>query len=143
MAKADPENRGACKEGPGPDGKDPRKDTPSRSRLYTCLNLTMAEFAERLQGIASGYLKAPVVDATKLEGMWDFTLNFSPAPNSNGNGSAPVPLQVSPAPVAADPSDALTLFEAVASQLGLKLEAEKRMMPVLVIDHVDEGPTEN
>jgi uncharacterized protein (TIGR03435 family) len=28
-------------------------------------------------------------------------------------------------------------------QLGLKLVLEKRPLPVLVVDHVDEKPTEN
>ena len=33
--------------------------------------------------------------------------------------------------------------DAVSKQLGLKLELQKRMMPVLVIDHLEEQPTEN
>jgi uncharacterized protein (TIGR03435 family) len=35
------------------------------------------------------------------------------------------------------------LFEAVTRQLGLKLESQKRPVPVLVIDHIEEKPTEN
>jgi uncharacterized protein (TIGR03435 family) len=31
----------------------------------------------------------------------------------------------------------------VNKQLGLKLEMRKRAMPVLVIDHVEEKPTDN
>jgi uncharacterized protein (TIGR03435 family) len=144
MAKADPENRAGCKDGPAPGAKDPRQQTPSRSRLYTCRNITMAEFAERLQNMASGYFRTPVVDATKLEGMWDFTLNFSPPVNPVAAPGAPVPSpSTAVTPLAADPSEAITLFEAITSQLGLKLEAEKRMLPVLVIEHVDDGPTEN
>ena len=33
--------------------------------------------------------------------------------------------------------------DAVSKQLGLKLELEKRPAPVLVIDHVEQKPTEN
>ena len=47
------------------------------SRLVTCQNMTMAEFAEKLKNIASGYIHSPVVDATGLEGGYDFTLSFS------------------------------------------------------------------
>jgi uncharacterized protein (TIGR03435 family) len=147
LAKADPENRASCKEGPAPGAKDPRQDIPSRSRLITCRNITMAEFAERLQGMSGGYVRTPIVDATKLEGMWDFTLNFSPLqPAAAAAPQAPAAIAApggTPAPLASDPSDALTLFEAIASQLGLKLELEKRPMPVLVIDHIDDGPTDN
>ena len=35
------------------------------------------------------------------------------------------------------------LPEAVRKQLGLKLEMRKRMLPVLVIDHIEEKPAEN
>ncbi len=41
---------------------------------------------------------------------------------------------------ASDPSGALSLYDAVNKQLGLKLEQQKRPMPVLVIDHVEEKP---
>jgi uncharacterized protein (TIGR03435 family) len=44
---------------------------------------------------------------------------------------------------AADPNGAVTMFEAVSKQLGLKLEKQKRTASVLVIDHMEETPTEN
>jgi uncharacterized protein (TIGR03435 family) len=46
-------------------------------------------------------------------------------------------------PTAADPTGALTIFEAMEKQLGLKLEQQKRPMPVIVIDHIEQKPTEN
>jgi uncharacterized protein (TIGR03435 family) len=117
----------------------------------------MAEFADRLQGISGGFLRTPAVDATKLEGMFDFTLNFTPQNQSvvvsTGIGAAIVNnaappatagnAGAGPAPLATDPSDNITFQEALASQLGLKLELEKRPMPVLVIDHLEKAPTEN
>jgi uncharacterized protein (TIGR03435 family) len=36
---------------------------------------------------------------------------------------------------------ALSLFEAVDKQMGLKLEMQKHPVPVLVIDHIEEKPT--
>jgi uncharacterized protein (TIGR03435 family) len=35
------------------------------------------------------------------------------------------------------------LQDAVAKQLGLKLVLEKRPIPALVLDHIEEKPTEN
>ena len=46
-------------------------------------------------------------------------------------------------PVASDPTGGLSLFDAVQKQLGVKLELRKRPMPVLVIDSVQEKPSDN
>jgi uncharacterized protein (TIGR03435 family) len=45
--------------------------------------------------------------------------------------------------VASDPSGGLSLSDALAKQLGLKLESRKRPKPVLVIDHIEQKPTDN
>lgn len=146
LRKADPSERTKYQEGPAPDGKDPRNVTPVLSRLVTIQNMTMAQFAERLQNIASGYIHSPVLDATKLEGGWDFTLSFSPAGIVGGRGelgrkgdSAPPSAAT---PDASDPTGGVSLFEAI-EKLGLKLELQKRMVPVLIIDHIEQKPTEN
>jgi len=54
LTKADPLSRTRCKEGPGPDGKDPRIANPVLNRLESCQNMTMAQIGEELQRIASG-----------------------------------------------------------------------------------------
>jgi uncharacterized protein (TIGR03435 family) len=77
LKKADPANRTKCQDGPGPDGKDPRDANPALARLFTCQNMTMAQFAEMLPIIGSGYIRTPVQDATGLDGAWDFALSFS------------------------------------------------------------------
>jgi uncharacterized protein (TIGR03435 family) len=160
LRKADPGSRTKYKEGPALDGKDPREKNPILSRLVTCQNMTMAQFAEKLRTIAPGYIHTPVLDATGLEGGYDFTLSFSavgltrmpvgagrggPAPGGPGPGGPP-PVALAPgdpSAAASDPNGAITLFEAIEKQLGLKLQAEKRPVPVLVIDHVEQKPTEN
>jgi uncharacterized protein (TIGR03435 family) len=43
----------------------------------------------------------------------------------------------------ADSAPAQTIFAAVQSQLGLKLEAKKAPLDLLVIDHMEKAPTEN
>jgi uncharacterized protein (TIGR03435 family) len=140
LQKADPSNRTGCKEGPGADGKDPRIANPVLSRLLTCQNMTMAQFADLLPNLANGYVRTPVLDATGLEGAYDFTISFSAVgllQSGGGRGGD------SGAPGASDPNGALSLPDAVNKQLGLKLELQKRMIPVLIIDHVEEKPTEN
>jgi uncharacterized protein (TIGR03435 family) len=44
---------------------------------------------------------------------------------------------------ASDPNGAVSFYDAVSKQLGLKLVKEKRPEPVLVIDHIDDQPTPN
>jgi uncharacterized protein (TIGR03435 family) len=152
IKKADPASRTRYREGPAADEKDPRDKNPGLSRLVSCQNMTMAQFAEKLQNIAGGYIHSPVLDSTGLEGGWDFTLSFSPAGMVNGGGAgrggrggdagAPLPTD-GPGAAAADPTGALSLFDAVEKELGLKLELQKRPAMVLVIDHVEQKPTDN
>jgi len=56
----------------------------------------------------------------------------SPAPANNG-GQAMAP----------DPAGTMAFGEALDKELGLKLEVQKRVIPVLVIDHVNRTPTDN
>jgi uncharacterized protein (TIGR03435 family) len=141
LQKADPENRMGCKEGPGADGKDPRIANPVLSRLLTCQNMTMARFAELLPQLANGYAHVPVLDSTGLDGAYDFTISFSAVGllQSGGPGRG----GDNPAAGVSDPNGALSLPDAINKQFGLKLELQKRPMQVLVIDHVEEKPTEN
>jgi uncharacterized protein (TIGR03435 family) len=84
---------------------------------------------------------------TGLEGGWDFSLSFSPVnifQQATGRGGAGGGRNGgATAPAAADPNGALSLPEAIERQLSLKLETQKRPLPVLVLDHVEEKPTEN
>ena len=137
---ADPTERTRCKEGPGPDGKDPRITSPVLNRLITCQNMTIAQIGDELQHVAGGYIYNPVADGTGLKGSYDFTLSFISAdkilPNTGGAAN-------SSDPNSSDPNGALSVFDAVSRQLGLKLEKTKRPYPVLVIDHIEETPTAN
>jgi uncharacterized protein (TIGR03435 family) len=144
LAKADPANRTGWKEGPAPDQKDQRNAI--LARMVTARNMTMAQFAEDLQRMANGYIRVPVEDATHLDGAYDFTLTFTPIGLLNGGpggGRGGDAAAGGAAGAALDPSGGLSLFDAVSKQLGLKLEMRKRTMPVLVIDHVEEKPTDD
>jgi uncharacterized protein (TIGR03435 family) len=107
--------------------------------------MTTAQISDELQRLAAGYIYSPVLDATGIQGSWDFTLSFSSADQlARGAGSgAPSTDGSAAAPTASDPSGAVSLFDAVNRQLGLKLEKQKRPAPVLVIDHIEEKPSEN
>jgi uncharacterized protein (TIGR03435 family) len=154
MKKADPSERTKTGEKPGADGKDPRTAMPSRSRLTMFQNVTMDQFAERLQGI-SAWLSTPVINATNLEGSYDFTISYSPVGmvgptgpalgNGGGRGGPAGPEAIGPpsSSDAAEPNGAITLFEAIEQQLGLKLVEDKRPVTVYVIDHVEAKPTDN
>ena len=133
LKKANPANRPSCKEGPGDDGKDPRLTNPFLTRLITCRNMTLTQFAAQLNGFFPG--SPPMVDATGISGRFDMTISFSPsglsqaAPTEAGQPS--------------EPTGAISLFDALNGQLGLKVKSRKVMAPVLIVDRVDEIPTEN
>jgi uncharacterized protein (TIGR03435 family) len=142
MKKADPNSRTSCKFEATPPGSAPG------TQVYSCQNITMAQFAERLQGMAPD-LSWPVADATGIEGGWDLTLNYSrsagmntgmPAGARGGDAGGAGPAAMPSAP---EPNSGYTIFEAMEKQLGLKLEKQKRNMPVVVIDHMEQKPTEN
>ena len=138
MKKADPASRIFCRTGVAPPG------SPPGSLTITCQNATMALFAERLRGLGPD-LQWPILDATGIEGGWDFTLTFSQLPQGALNrpgrgGDAGVP---GGEPLASDPGGGYTVVEAIEKQLGLKLQSQKRPMPVFVIDHIEQKPTDN
>jgi uncharacterized protein (TIGR03435 family) len=146
LQKADPVNRTGCKEGPGATGKDPRDATPILSRLITCQNMSMAQLADRLQSLASGYIHTPVLDMTGLDGSYDFTISFSGIGllrNGGRGGDGGAPGGSGAGISASDPSGAVSLFDAMTKQLGLKLEEKKRVVPVLIFDHMEEKPVDN
>jgi uncharacterized protein (TIGR03435 family) len=84
-------------------------------------NVTMGDFASLLQ---RSVLDRPVVDKTALAGRFDFDLTWAQDATQFG-GEVP-----------AAPSDATSppLFIAIREQLGLRLEATKGPVEVLVID---------
>jgi uncharacterized protein (TIGR03435 family) len=150
LKRADPSTRTGCKvSGNTPVVFSTSAGVPSRA--FNCQNITMAQFADQLQTIAGTYVVRPVVDATGLEGAWDFTLSFSPIPPqqlttmmAGARASLPPGAAGAADNTASDPiGGGVSLFDAVEKQLGLKLEVRKRTYPVFVIDHIEEKPTEN
>lgn len=89
--------------------------------------MPMNNLAVSLYGLAGG----DVENHTGLEGFYSINLTFlRPRP-------AGAPLDAN-----TPPDDVPDIFTALQEQLGLKLQREKKMMPVFVIDHI-ERPSEN
>jgi len=117
---------------------------PAPSRTVKFQNMSMAQLAEKLQFIGNAYIHAPVIDGTGLEGGYDFNLTFSPiAPAQLANLVIRSSDAAGGPNNSADPIGGVTLFEAVEKQLGLKLVEQKRPVRVLVIDHIEQTPTDN
>lgn len=94
-----------------------------RARV-TSKETPISKFADLL----SGQLGHPVVDMTGLDGNYSFVLYFTPEGLSPGDGPGP-----------SGPS----IFGALQEQLGLRLEARKGPVELLVIDHAEKVPTGN
>jgi len=97
--------------------------------LLPARNATMVQFASMMQ---RAVLDRPVLDKTGLSGKYDFDLEWTPDETQfSGQG-----------PSATTESTKPDLFAAVQRQLGLRLEATKGLVAVLVIDRA-ERPSEN
>jgi uncharacterized protein (TIGR03435 family) len=102
---------------------------PGMTVQYLCRNMTMAAFADGLRGMMGASVGPnPVLDETGLEGKWNFDVKWSMALIG---------------PMMGSPGDRITVFDAVEKQLGLKLEQKQIPTPVLVVDSVNEKPSEN
>lgn len=136
LKKADPANRASCTSKPNPGEKNPRTANPLLTMYMHCDNVTVDEFARELQTYSADIIKTPVLNATGIEGRYDIRLSFS-----GGQTTESPPATESPA---SDPTGVpISLHGAMKQQLGLKLQLQKRQVAVLVIDHLQEKPTEN
>ena len=79
----------------------------------------------KLADLLSGQLGRAVVDMTGLAGNYSFVVYFTPEGPNSADGSEP------------------SIFGALQKQLGLRLEARKGPVELLVIDHAEKVPTEN
>jgi uncharacterized protein (TIGR03435 family) len=95
----------------------------------------MGQFAEMLPDVVDGYLRGPVADMTGLEGTWDFTVNYSPQNVFNQATRGGADTAAAGAPIA--PAGVLSIFEAMDRQLGLKLQPQNRLLPVMVVDSIE------
>jgi uncharacterized protein (TIGR03435 family) len=135
LTKADAAGRTGCA----------RQNEPGSPTRIVCRNITMAQFAEQMLGLYPA-ARYPVVDSTRLEGAWDFTLEFNPLANigqlltqARARAGGPGAADAEPSEPSGGPAN---IAEAMEKQIGLKLETHKRPVPVLVIDHIEEKPVD-
>ena len=108
----------------------------------TAVGITMASLKDML----SRQLGQPVVDKTGLTGKYGFRLEY--AADGMMGPPLPMPMQMR-AGASSGPVDGLsdasgpTIFRALQDQLGLKLEAGKTPVEIIVVEKADKVPVEN
>jgi uncharacterized protein (TIGR03435 family) len=131
--------RGGAGRGRGDAGRQPAPPAPGERPQcgmfgglgqFRAGGMALSELAR----ILSGQVQRVVIDRTGLTGTFDFDLTYTP--DQLPQGPPPPGAQLQP-PV--DPNGP-SIFTALEEQLGLKLDAQRGPVPVLVIDHV-EPPT--
>jgi uncharacterized protein (TIGR03435 family) len=85
-----------------------------------------------LVGVLTRFTAKPVVDATGIEGRYDFEVTFAPEV-AGGLPQVPDGALADPAPVLAD----------AVKALGLRIENRKMPMEQLIVDHIERTPAEN
>jgi uncharacterized protein (TIGR03435 family) len=103
------------------------------------MKISMAAMADML----SSLLDKPVVNMTGLQGNFGVSLELSNSEDAKGLMRVAAGVGMIPAPRnAADDPPGNSLFNAV-QQLGLRLEARKTPVDLIVVDHLEKKPTEN
>jgi uncharacterized protein (TIGR03435 family) len=112
-------------------------------RIRAEMESTMAAFADQI----SQFVDKPVVDQTELNGVYQLSLDLSMADviavaRARGMNVPAVNLPGAAPPGAASDPGGSSIFDSV-QKLGLKLEARKMPLEVIVIDKLEKTPTEN
>lgn len=128
LKPADPSHRASCQEARTM-ANDPRDTNPLINTILSCRNVTLAEFASKLQPFDDNLFVYPPEDATGIEGRFDFDLSFT----AGRLAESAEALQ----------NGAIPLAEAINRQLGIQLEKRKRSLPAIIVEHMDLVPTEN
>jgi uncharacterized protein (TIGR03435 family) len=152
MKKADPNSRSFCKYGPVEGEKDMRtaSDSPY-DREFHCQNVTMDRFADLAQPMAGTEIKNRVPNKTGLAGAYDFTLYYTTGHKIRVDtiAAAAAAKEAGDAATAAVTADATapvvgeSVEDAFRKQLGLRLERQSNSFPALVLDHIEQTPTDN
>jgi uncharacterized protein (TIGR03435 family) len=132
-----------------PGGRGPRTMFMNGRARMQADSESMEDFARML----SLSLGKPVTNGTGLKGNYEFTLTWDGASGGPvGLGRALPPPGIggvgvidggTPLSGVTDDSGLPTIFGAVQSQLGLKLDQKKAQIEIIVVDHTEKAPTEN
>jgi len=113
----------------GPKFKESAPDTEPTGNIHVNgrnyeVTLTKATMDLVVDAVANSFPDRPVIDKTGLMGAYDVKMTYTPDVRSNRTTDP-------------DPND-ISIFTAVQEQLGLKLEPQKAMVEILVVDHVEK-----
>jgi uncharacterized protein (TIGR03435 family) len=87
-----------------------------------------------LVGVASRFTSRPVVDATGIDGEYDFSLTFA------AETDAGLPQGFLGNPALSEPAPS---FSEEVKKYGLRIEPRKETVAMFVVTHVEKTPTEN
>jgi uncharacterized protein (TIGR03435 family) len=122
-SKKGPKIELAQTDGPGPNESNGGGRIVRRQLSMLMLATLLARF--ELRG-------ATVLDETGLKGLYGVNLQWTPGANLNADLNA-----------SSDGAAGPSLFTALQEQLGLRLEAKKGPVEVMVIDRAEKNPAEN
>ena len=95
--------------------------------MIECTNTSMDDLAQNLQAQAGAYIDHPVADATGLSGGWNYLIGWTPkALLQPAQPPPPTGDRPAGAVVEAATPNGISVFEALESQLGLKLVKQER-----------------
>jgi uncharacterized protein (TIGR03435 family) len=144
MKKADPSSRTYCKYGPAEGEKDVRRVDSPFNGMFHCQNVTMAQFADLLQAVGGrADIKNHVVDKTGLTDSYDFSLSYTTGSRLRVQEAAAQAAAAKAGDATAEPVEGLGIEDAVRKELGVRLEEQRLPLPFLILDHIDQTPTEN
>ncbi len=143
MKKADPDSRSFCKYGPAEGEKSARFANSPFDGEFHCQNVTMTQFADRLQAVGGSDIKNRVADKTALNGSYNFTVFYTTARTLRAQTSVAAAEAKQAGDAPPEPVAGLSLEDAIRRELGLRLERQSLTVPALVLDHFDQTPTEN
>jgi uncharacterized protein (TIGR03435 family) len=113
-----------------PDTGSHNQNTTNTHYTGTCVSMELfADFLARQKDLP---VDLPVLDMTGLTGCYDLTLSWVSDARRSGDTSP-----------AADAAAGPALVTALEEQLGLRLEARKAPLEILVVDRAERIPSEN
>ena len=116
----------AARGGPPP----PNPNTPDHMVCGMRVSTGRVQFGGRplstFMNVLTTLTQRRVVDRTGLSGDWQFDISFAPPPPAAPGIQPSIP-----------DSDAASLFTVLQESLGLKLEAARVPMPVMIVDRVE------
>lgn len=98
---------------------------------------------EALAKYLSSQVDGPVVDETGLKGEYEIDISWVPDPTSTQRGASAAVADSGLQRDGAASTPGGDLFSVLKQSLGLRLEARRTPVEVVVIDHIERVPTGN